>query len=334
MVPPLSPDQAGLMLPGVLGTAGATGLEQLVHQDGQAFGFDAATLAALGLGGAGLGNLGLLGQPLVGLAGLQAQLGQLGSPAAGGLSMPFSLHGALSGTMPDGLHPTSSLSMQPMSPLPPVSARMASPMHRVPMPAMRQRQRKPLPERVQGPGSTPPAVPVPLQASVLGQLTGASRPTGDTLLGTEDGVLGVSGPAAGASSQYEATLHRFLRSGRARRWVTAEWHYPAVDRPWYMRNELMELMGAVGLGGIGKLTRGEWALLREAFGRPRRFSLSFLLEERTKLEAYRWEGVKAGLDTGTAKSCDEGSNTSGTRALRGSKIPFAERVLRFAQPRT
>jgi hypothetical protein len=35
------------------------------------------------------------------------------------------------------------------------------------------------------------------------------------------------------------------------------------------------------------LTRTEWAVVRGTFGPPRRLSLAFLQQERTKLEAHR-----------------------------------------------
>lgn len=38
-------------------------------------------------------------------------------------------------------------------------------------------------------------------------------------------------------SAAEATLRHCL-SPRVRRWAMAEWHYSALDRPWFMRNEL------------------------------------------------------------------------------------------------
>lgn len=31
---------------------------------------------------------------------------------------------------------------------------------------------------------------------------------------------------------------RHMMAGGVRRWVLYEWLYPAIDRPWYMKNEL------------------------------------------------------------------------------------------------
>ena len=51
-----------------------------------------------------------------------------------------------------------------------------------------------------------------------------------------------------------------------------------------------ELLHQLGMSHTTHLTRREWGLLRSSWGRPRRLSLSFLKEERIKLEAYRWGG--------------------------------------------
>ncbi len=92
----------------------------------------------------------------------------------------------------------------------------------------------------------------------------------------------------------ETALAHFLAWPPARRWVTYEWLYSSIDRPFYLRTELTELLSAVGLGHVSKMTRGEWALLRKAWGRPRRLSLAFLKEERAKLEGYRCDAAAAG----------------------------------------
>jgi hypothetical protein len=43
----------------------------------------------------------------------------------------------------------------------------------------------------------------------------------------------------------EAVFVNALASGRVRRWIVYEFFYSAIDRPWFMRNELQELL-AVG----------------------------------------------------------------------------------------
>jgi hypothetical protein len=57
---------------------------------------------------------------------------------------------------------------------------------------------------------------------------------------------------------------------------------------------ILPCLQLLGLSSVAKLTRAEWALLRGSFGRPRRLSLGFLKEERTKLESFRWAGGGAG----------------------------------------
>ena len=87
----------------------------------------------------------------------------------------------------------------------------------------------------------------------------------------------------------EAALRHCLSSPRLRRWLAFEFQVSAMDRPWFLRNELVELISALCGGAVvpQRLSRPEWALVRSAFGRPRRLSLQFLKEERVKLEAYR-----------------------------------------------
>eukprot|EP00879_Flechtneria_rotunda_P011770 GHRR01012295.1.p1 GENE.GHRR01012295.1~~GHRR01012295.1.p1 ORF type:complete len:583 (+),score=258.78 GHRR01012295.1:822-2570(+) len=88
---------------------------------------------------------------------------------------------------------------------------------------------------------------------------------------------------------------RHMMSGRFRRWVMYEWHYSAIDRPYFMRNEMQELLDATGLGHVTHLTGGEWSIVRSAFGRPRRVSLAFLKQERGRLNLYR-ERVRAAYE--------------------------------------
>lgn len=95
---------------------------------------------------------------------------------------------------------------------------------------------------------------------------------------------------------------RHCLSSRVKRWAMYEFHYSALDRPWFMHNEMAELLLQAGLPQALRLTRREWGLLRSSFGKPRRFSLQFLREERLKLEAYRqhvrrkYDEVGVGLD--------------------------------------
>jgi DIRP len=50
---------------------------------------------------------------------------------------------------------------------------------------------------------------------------------------------------------------------------------------------LQEFLHHLRIGHVTHLTRSEWSIIRSAFGRPRRLSLTFLKEERLKLESFR-----------------------------------------------
>ena len=80
---------------------------------------------------------------------------------------------------------------------------------------------------------------------------------------------------------------RHCLSSRVRRWCGYEYHYSAIDRPWFLRNELQEFLHHLGIAHVTALTRTEWSIIRSAFGKPRRFSAAYLADERAKLEAYR-----------------------------------------------
>lgn len=49
------------------------------------------------------------------------------------------------------------------------------------------------------------------------------------------------------AARSDAALRHML-SGGLRRWVLYEWLYPAIDRPWFMKNELQVGVGVCGLG--------------------------------------------------------------------------------------
>ncbi|MEW5300816.1 MAG: hypothetical protein WDW36_003720 [Sanguina aurantia] len=125
----------------------------------------------------------------------------------------------------------------------------------------------------------PPAAAGPPQASAQAPQPGGTDPAQQQ----QQVLLDDNGEPMSAA---EATLRHCL-SPRVRRWAMAEWHYSALDRPWFMRNELQECLTHMGLGHVTHLTRPEWGLVRGVFGPPRRLSLAFLKEERVKLEAYR-----------------------------------------------
>lgn len=144
-----------------------------------------------------------------------------------------------------------------------------------PTPQPRLRRRKPLPEKF-----PPVQNSLRLLFSTWGPYHGFSTP------GAQGQVSPPLGETGEPMSLSEGVLRRAL-TPKFRRWAMYEFHYSALDRPWFMKNELQDFMNHLGIGSINCLTRAEWSLLRGALGRPRRLSLSFLKEERMRLEAYR-----------------------------------------------
>ncbi|KAL8205923.1 hypothetical protein R6Q57_009474 [Mikania cordata] len=103
----------------------------------------------------------------------------------------------------------------------------------------------------------------------------------------------------------------YLSSPLVRRWSTYEWFYSAIDYPWFAKKEFVEYLHHVGLGHIPRLTKVEWGVIRSSLGKPRRFSMNFLREERDKLWQYRESvrkhytelrsGAREGLPTDLAR---------------------------------
>ncbi|KAK1385652.1 Protein ALWAYS EARLY 3 [Heracleum sosnowskyi] len=85
----------------------------------------------------------------------------------------------------------------------------------------------------------------------------------------------------------EKRLSNCISNHLARRWCTFEWFYSAVDYPWFAKREFVEYLSHVGLGHVPRLTRVEWGVIRSSLGKPRRFSVQFLKEEKEKLNHYR-----------------------------------------------
>ena len=71
-----------------------------------------------------------------------------------------------------------------------------------------------------------------------------------------------------------------------------EWFYSSLDEAYFMHNDFELRVDALALQGISlekwqRLTRFEWAVVRQKIGCPRRFSAAFLRDERKDLERYR-----------------------------------------------
>ena len=63
---------------------------------------------------------------------------------------------------------------------------------------------------------------------------------------------------------------------RVRRWCSYEFFCSAIDRAWFMRNELADYLSHVGIPQGTRLARPELAIIRASLGSPRRLSLSYL----------------------------------------------------------
>lgn len=153
-----------------------------------------------------------------------------------------------------------------------------------------RRRRKPFPER-------PPPMMSPIKSLFAAQRLGSTSGMALPMLGSSPASasllqpgapakLGAEGETGEPMTAAEVALRHCL-SARTRRWVAAEFFCSAIDRPYFMRSELQEFVVHAGLGPGVRLTRREWGAVRRALGRPRRLSLTFLREERAKLESYR-----------------------------------------------
>ncbi|GFR47546.1 hypothetical protein Agub_g9269 [Astrephomene gubernaculifera] len=212
------------------------------------------------------------------------------------------------------------------APAEPAAPQTGARLRNLPLPG-RTRQRKSRPERLPpmfeslkvplsqpGPGSVSTlagSIGDESTAGVAAQSAdGALGPASDTAAPTgaeAESLATATGQAAAAASMAkpqmlaaEVALRHCLGT-RVRRWCMYEFLYSALDRPWFMRNELMEFCMHMQLPTT-KLTRLEWSVLRAALGRPRRLSLAFLREERVRLEGYReharlkYEEAAQGMD--------------------------------------
>ena len=81
-------------------------------------------------------------------------------------------------------------------------------------------------------------------------------------------------------------LARTLRP-KFRRWCSHEWFYSLVDHAWYQNSDFRKVLKDCGLGGWTKLTRKEWCCVRILQGKVRRFSKSFIGQQRADLQAHR-----------------------------------------------
>ncbi|XP_019179816.1 PREDICTED: protein ALWAYS EARLY 3-like isoform X2 [Ipomoea nil] len=117
-------------------------------------------------------------------------------------------------------------------------------------------------------------------------------------------------------SNLKKRLSNCLSDDHVRKWCMFEWFYSAIDYPWFAKKEFVEYLHHVGLGHVPRLTRVEWSVIRSSLGKPRRFSVQFLKEEKEKLNQYResvrrhytelCEGTREGLPTDLARPLSVG----------------------------
>ncbi|CAI0626887.1 unnamed protein product [Linum tenue] len=144
-------------------------------------------------------------------------------------------------------------------------------------------------------------------------------------------------------------LRNCLSRYELRRWCVFEWFYSAIDYPWFAKREFVEYLDHVGLGHIPRLTRVEWGVIRSSLGKPRRFSVQFLKEEKEKLNQYRESvrkhyselraGTREGLPTDLAKPLSVGQRVVAlhprTREIHDGNVLTVDHnrcCVQFAQP--
>eukprot|EP01080_Neovahlkampfia_damariscottae_P010307 gene10307-2724_t len=76
-------------------------------------------------------------------------------------------------------------------------------------------------------------------------------------------------------------------STNAKKFMIYEWFYSVIDYHYFSKNEFEDCLHDLNLSHIEKLTRYEWNQIRNAIGKPRRFSANFLKNEKEKLEINR-----------------------------------------------
>lgn len=79
-------------------------------------------------------------------------------------------------------------------------------------------------------------------------------------------------------------------TSKLQKWCLYEWFYSGIDRDYFEHNEFQEELNDMGLGMVEKLTRAEWALVRQQMGPcRRRLSVNYFRKEIERLEQYREE---------------------------------------------
>lgn len=75
-------------------------------------------------------------------------------------------------------------------------------------------------------------------------------------------------------------------SAKVKRWITSEYFYSGIDKPYFARNELQECIKGLNIHDK-TMSKTDFVLIRKAIGRARRLSNKFLKDERERLHKYR-----------------------------------------------
>ncbi|OMJ86765.1 hypothetical protein SteCoe_11618 [Stentor coeruleus] len=70
-------------------------------------------------------------------------------------------------------------------------------------------------------------------------------------------------------------------------WCKAEWFYSYIDKGFFEYNEFEEALKVLKVNEIEVFTKYEFQVIRNALGRPKRFSANFIAQERKKLTKCR-----------------------------------------------
>ncbi|CAL8091321.1 unnamed protein product [Calicophoron daubneyi] len=107
-----------------------------------------------------------------------------------------------------------------------------------------------------------------------------------------DSDHGTSDPASKfirARSVQQRRFYHMLTTPKFCDWLKHEWLYSSTDREIFLGSNDFQLVLREHFPSLKtrKLTRGHWALIRRIIGRPRRFSATFLAEERGSVQGKR-----------------------------------------------
>lgn len=98
-----------------------------------------------------------------------------------------------------------------------------------------------------------------------------------------DEIVILHNPDFGRSEQYQQITNI---SSKVKRWVRCEYFYSWIDKLYFEGDELASCLKQLGIN-YNTFRRVEWILIRQSMGKPRRFSRTFIKEEKAKLYKFR-----------------------------------------------